>query len=110
MESYRAFMSECKAQIPEKDLPLVQYAMDHALTALGNAKWENGEFILHHSISVARIAVIELGLSTDSLIACLLHNTFNQTERPFSLTEITKKRKMEEAKESQNYQLSVISL
>ena len=91
IESYRAFMSECKTQIPEKDLPLVQLAMDHALTALGNAKWENGEFILHHSISVARIAVIELGLSTDSLIACLLHNTFNQTNQLFSVSEITKK-------------------
>ena len=90
-ESYRAFMSECKTQLPEKDLPLVQHAMDHALTTLGDAKWENGEYILHHSISVARIAVIELGLSTDSLIACLLHNTFDKTDHPFSAPDITKK-------------------
>jgi GTP diphosphokinase / guanosine-3',5'-bis(diphosphate) 3'-diphosphatase len=90
-ESFRALMSECKDQIQEKDLALVQNAMDHALTAVGNAQWENGEYILHHSISVARIAVIELGLSTDSLIACLLHNTFDQTVHQFSAADITKK-------------------
>jgi GTP pyrophosphokinase len=84
-------MSECKGQIPEQDLPLVQDAMDHALTTVGNAQWENGEFILHHSISVARIAVIEMSLSTDSLIACLLHNTFDLSDHPFSIADIAKK-------------------
>ncbi len=92
-ESYKALMSECRGLIPEKDLSLVQDAMDHALDALGTAKWENGEYILHHSISVARIAVIELGLSTDSLVACLLHNIFDKTDHKFSLAEITKKYK-----------------
>ncbi len=89
-ESYKALITECKVQIPEKDLPLIHLAMDHAITVLGEKQWENGEFILHHSISVARIAVIELGLSTDSLIACLLHNIFDSNDQPYSSAEIRK--------------------
>ena len=89
-ESYRALITECQQNIPEKDFQLVHHAMDQALGILGESVWENGEFILHHSISVARIAVLELGLSTDSLIACLLHNTFNQKNHLFSPVEVSK--------------------
>ena len=89
-ESFKTLVAECRVQIPEKDFPLIQNAMDHAISALGDRQWENGEFILHHSISVARIAVLELGLSTDSLIACLLHNVFDKTDHPFSSDEIKK--------------------
>jgi GTP pyrophosphokinase len=90
-ESYKALITECQHHIPDHEFPLVHAAMDHAVAVLGELKWENGEFILHHSISVARIAVLELGLSTDSLIACLLHNIFDQAENPFSTAEIKKK-------------------
>ncbi|HWR99096.1 MAG TPA: RelA/SpoT family protein [Prolixibacteraceae bacterium] len=89
-ESYMALMAECKGQIPESDLPLVHHAMDHALNILGDSQWENGEYILQHSISVGRIAVLELGLSTDSMIACLLHNIFDKADNPFSIAEIKK--------------------
>ncbi len=89
-ESFKTLIAECRIQIPEKDFPLIQNAMDHAISALGDRQWENGEFILHHSISVARIAVLELGLSTDSLIACLLHNVFDKADHPFSSDEIKK--------------------
>jgi GTP pyrophosphokinase len=89
-EKYRTLMNDCRAQIPEKDLSLVEIAMNHALTSLGLKQWENGEYIINHSISVARIAVLELGLSTDSLISCLLHNVFDQSDHPFSASEIKK--------------------
>ncbi len=89
-ESYKALITECKNQIPEKDLSIVHGAMDHALSVLGNAQWENGDYILQHSISVARIAVVELGLSTDSLVACLLHNIFDKTNHKFSVETIRK--------------------
>jgi GTP pyrophosphokinase len=83
-------MADCRVQIPDTDLQLVQLAMNHALLILGDNKWENGELILLHSISVGRIAVLELGLSTDSLIACLLHNVFDKTNHPFSSAEVKK--------------------
>ena len=89
-ESYRALMTDCRMQIPESDLSITQAAMNHALSILGDSCWENGELILHHSISVARIAVLELGLSTDSLIACLLHNIFDNSDHQFSASDIKK--------------------
>ncbi len=89
-ESYKALITECKDQISEKDLPLVHSAMDYALSVLGDKKWENDECILSHSISVARIAVVEMGLSTDSLISCLLHNVFDKNNHQFSAEEIKK--------------------
>ncbi|MEK7718021.1 MAG: RelA/SpoT family protein [Bacteroidota bacterium] len=92
-DSFKALMTECRPQIPEADHLLVQKAMDQALLTLGDAKWENEEYILHHSIAVGRIAVLELGLSTDSLIACLLHNTFDKGHHQFSATEIKKEYK-----------------
>jgi len=92
-DSFKALMTECGPQIPEADNLMVQKAMDQALFTLGDAKWENGEYILHHSIAVGRIAVLELGLSTDSLIACLLHNTFDKVSHQFSAAEIKKEYK-----------------
>jgi len=89
-ESYKALITECQHHIPDSEFPLVHAAMDQAVSVLGEFKWENGEFILHHSISVARIAVLELGLSTDSLIACLLHNVFDKADHPFSSAGIKK--------------------
>lgn len=89
-ESFKMLVADCRVQIPETDFPLIENAMDHAISALGDKQWENGEFILHHSISVARIAVLELGLSTDSLIACLLHNVFDKADHQFSSVEIKK--------------------
>jgi GTP pyrophosphokinase len=86
--SFKALMNDCRIQIPEADLPMVQNAMDQAVRALGESKWGNGEFILQHSISVGRIAVLELGLSTDSLVSCLLHNVFEKPENSFSASEI----------------------
>ncbi|MEI7828452.1 MAG: RelA/SpoT family protein [Prolixibacteraceae bacterium] len=89
--SFKTLMNDCRIQIPEADLPMVQNAMDHAILALGESKWENGEYILQHSISVGRIAVLELGLSSDSLAACLLHNVFEKPENLFTASEIKKK-------------------
>lgn len=90
LESFKTLMKDCTVQIPEADLPMVQKAMDHAILSLGESKWENGEYILQHSISVGRISVLELGLSTDSLVACLLHNVFDKPEISFSASDIKK--------------------
>ncbi len=88
--SYKALMTECKPHLPQGDIPMVEKAMEHALSVIGDSTWENGELILQHSISVGRIAVLELGLSTDSLVACLLHNVFDKSHQLFSTAEIKK--------------------
>lgn len=87
---FSKLINDCRSQIPTADLPMVDQAMETALSVLGESQWENGEFILHHSMAVARIAVLELGLSTDSLVACLLHNVFDRENHPLSISDIKK--------------------
>ncbi|NEW84428.1 MAG: bifunctional (p)ppGpp synthetase/guanosine-3',5'-bis(diphosphate) 3'-pyrophosphohydrolase [Mariniphaga sp.] len=88
--AYNALIFQCTKNLPEGDLPLVENAFDFAAKAIGNSTWENGEFILSHSISVAKIAVLELGLSTDALISSLLHNVYEHKGVVFTAEEVKK--------------------
>ncbi len=88
--AYQALIFQCKKNLPESDLPLIDKAFHFAGETLGNATWNQGEFILNHSILVAKIAVLELGLSTDSLIAALLHNVYGNRGIKFSIEEVRK--------------------
>jgi GTP diphosphokinase / guanosine-3',5'-bis(diphosphate) 3'-diphosphatase len=86
--AYNALIFQCARSLPESDMPLVDKAFDFAAEILGNSVWNEGEFVLNHSISVARIAVIELGLSTDALISSLLHNVFGSKGIVFSIEDV----------------------
>ena len=88
--AYNALIFQCAKILPESDLPIVEAAFSFAKETIANSVWEDGEFILNHSISVAKIAVIELGLSTDSLIAALLHNVYGPKGITFSIEEVKK--------------------
>jgi len=88
--AYNALIFQCSKSLPEADLPIVDKAFNYASGTIGNSAWGNGEYILNHSIAVAKIAVIELGLSTDALIASLLHNVFAGRGIEFSADEIKK--------------------
>ena len=86
--SYQALIFQCTKNLPAGDLPLIDNAFNFAAQILGNKVWNEGEFILNHSIAVAKIAVLELGLSTDSLISALLHNVFGSNGIEFSSEDI----------------------
>ena len=86
--SYQALIFQCTKNLPVNDLPLVDKAFKFAAQILGNAVWNEGELILNHSISVAKIAVLELGLSTDSLISALLHNVYGSRGIEFSIEKV----------------------
>lgn len=88
--AYNALIFQCAKILPEGDLPIIDKTFNFAKETIGNLTWENGEFILNHSVSVARIAVTELGLSTDSLIAALLHNVYGPKGIAFSIDEVQK--------------------
>ena len=89
--AYNALIFQCSRSLPESDLPLVDKAFDFAAQTIGNTVWNQGEFILNHSISVAKIAVVELGLSTDALISALLHNVYGPKGVEFSFDEVKKR-------------------
>ena len=88
---YNELITQCAKNVPTDDLPIIEKAFDYACQNLGNKTWENNEFILVHSISVAKIAVLELGLSTDSLISALLHNVFGKGGVAFSPEEVKRR-------------------
>lgn len=88
--AYNALIFQCTKSLPEGDLPIVEKAFNFAAQSLGNSVWENGEFILNHSISVAKIAVVELGLSTDALVSSLLHNVYGAKGIAFSIDDVKK--------------------
>jgi GTP pyrophosphokinase len=61
------------------DLKKVEDAARTAYEILGDTSWETGGPIIFHSLSVAKIVAIEIGLGTDPVIAALLHNVFEST-------------------------------
>jgi len=52
----------------------LQDAFDFAYGILGEHKFSHGEVILSHSLDVAAIVAMEIGLGPDSIITGLLHN------------------------------------
>ena len=86
--AYQALIFQCAKSLPESDLPLIGEAFNFAASILGNTTWNEGEFILNHSITVAKIAVLELGLSSDALICALLHNVYGSRGIEFSAEDV----------------------
>ena len=89
--AYNALYYQCTKTFPEGDLTLISKAFEFAFETLGNSVWANGEFVLFHSVSVAKIAVNELGLSTDSLVSALLHNVFGRNATDYPFEEVKKR-------------------
>jgi len=61
------------------DLKKIEDACRVAHEILGETCWESGNPIIYHSISVARIVAVDIGLGTDPVVAALLHNVFEST-------------------------------
>lgn len=74
--AFSGFYEICKTNIPEKDHSKIQDAYTFTCEVFGDKSWETGELIVVHSLEVAKIVVLEIGLGADSVIAALLHNVF----------------------------------
>ncbi|MDP3913662.1 MAG: RelA/SpoT family protein [Bacteroidota bacterium] len=78
--SFSELFEICKTNIPEKDHSRILDTYSFVCGVFGDKRWESGEIIVVHSIEVAKIVVQEIGLSTDSVMAALLHNVYYQNE------------------------------
>jgi GTP pyrophosphokinase len=78
--SFSELFEICKTNIPEKDHSRILDTYSFVCEVFGDKRWESGEIIVVHSIEVAKIVVQEIGLSTDSVMAALLHNVYYQNE------------------------------
>lgn len=75
---FSEFFDLCKNNFPDKDLVKIREAYDLLVEVFGERKKKSGEFVLSHSIQVARIVVEEIGLGVDTVVAAILHNIFYQ--------------------------------
>lgn len=73
---FTEFYEICKSSMPEKDLVKVKEAFELLVDVFGDRKKKSGEFVLSHSVSVARIVIEEIGLGVDTVVAAILHNIF----------------------------------
>ena len=81
------FFEICKKNLPEKDLNKITEAFNLLVEVFGDRKKKSGDFVLSHSISVARIVAEEIGLGVDTIIAALLHNIFYQDHSSLEIEE-----------------------
>jgi (p)ppGpp synthetase, RelA/SpoT family len=75
-KAYSEFFDVCKANLPERDWTKIQEAFNLLVEVFGDKKKKSGEFVISHSVSVARIVVEEIGLGVDTVVAAILHNIF----------------------------------
>ncbi|MBL7969041.1 MAG: bifunctional (p)ppGpp synthetase/guanosine-3',5'-bis(diphosphate) 3'-pyrophosphohydrolase [Prolixibacteraceae bacterium] len=76
--TFSEFFEVCRNYLQEKDLVKIQDAVSLLVDVFGDRKKKSGEYVINHSISVARIVVEEIGLGVDTVIAAILHNIFYQ--------------------------------
>jgi GTP diphosphokinase / guanosine-3',5'-bis(diphosphate) 3'-diphosphatase len=85
LKRYRGLLRVYKPKNPG-DKKLVRKAFDMAVDAHKDMRRRSGEPYIYHPISVATIAVGEIGLGTTSVVCALLHDVVEDTE--FTLEDI----------------------
>jgi len=64
----------CQVTWDTPALDRLEETFDFARTVIGEKQFKTGEFIINHSLDVATIIAVEIGLEPDSVITGLLHN------------------------------------
>ena len=82
----------CRANWDPASIEKLDEAYSFAKAAMSSKRFKTGEYILNHSLDVASIIAMEIGLEPDSVIAGILHNImYAGIEHPVSKEEIEKK-------------------
>ncbi|HKI88236.1 MAG TPA: HD domain-containing protein, partial [Draconibacterium sp.] len=75
----------------ESALTRIEKAFQFSLKVIGENKFKTGEVIINHSLDVASIIAIEIGLEPDSVVSGLLHNVmYNGLQQKATKGEIEK--------------------
>ncbi len=74
---YRALLLAAKNNVTPKECVKIRKALDIAVVACGERVTITGEPKILHALSVARIIAGEMGLGLTSIIAALLHDSYN---------------------------------
>ena len=79
-EMHDELFERIKERLPLSDIPRVQAAYEMAAKAHAHQVRKSGIPYITHPVAVARIALVELGLGTNSIIAALLHDVVEDTD------------------------------
>ncbi|MDR3227627.1 MAG: RelA/SpoT family protein [Prevotellaceae bacterium] len=71
-DAFAEFANDCN-MMSEKDLMAIKKSFDIAVDCLSDYTRENGNPFIFHALYVAQIIVVELGLSSTSVVAMFLH-------------------------------------
>ncbi len=78
LNRYRGLLRVCRRCVAKEDTVKIKKAFNIALTTHMHKKRDSGEPYISHPLSVARIAVEEIGLGATSIISALLHETVRE--------------------------------
>jgi GTP pyrophosphokinase len=87
LNGFNSFINNAET-LSYNDLSLIKSAFDIAVGALSNFTRENGDPFISHAVETAKIIINELGLSSVSVAAMLLHEAVSKSKteidiRPF---------------------------
>jgi GTP diphosphokinase / guanosine-3',5'-bis(diphosphate) 3'-diphosphatase len=80
LRRYRLLLRHAKPLLKDGDAKKIKRAFFTSLEAHRGMRRRSGEPYIYHPLSVAQIAVDEIGLGTTSIIAALLHDVVEDTE------------------------------
>jgi guanosine-3',5'-bis(diphosphate) 3'-pyrophosphohydrolase len=86
---YDALLAVTQGLLKEDDRLLLENAFKYSRDLYGETRHLTGELLICHCLSIARIAVEEMGLGVNSIVAALLHDAF--ITQSVSIEDIRKK-------------------
>ena len=80
LSKYRKLLRHAKPFLKGNDAKLIKRAFNTSMDAHKDMRRKSGEPYIFHPLTVAQIAVEEIGLGTTSIISALLHDVVEDTE------------------------------
>ncbi len=77
---YRSLLRSCSKITDKQDKANIRKAFDIALEAHKDTRRKSGEPYIYHPISVAQVAVSEIGLGATAVVCALLHDVVEDTD------------------------------
>ena len=71
---YVKLIDYCRLNFDDASLEKIESAFSFAQSIIGESRFKTGEVILSHSLKVAYVIAVEIGMGVDSIVAGILHN------------------------------------
>ncbi len=88
-EKFESFLKKCHRCQKTEDQAILRKAYNFAKIVHSNQTRYNGDCFINHPVEVARIACLDIGLSTKSAVAALLHDTVTNGDADFADIEMS---------------------